>query len=696
MKSNVDHSTRTSVAAILLLGLVFICYANILNAPWYFDDLIRIVNNPAVHMSELTPSAVMASMDPAAGASHSRDAFFRPVAMLTFALNWYFTNGDVVGFHLVNILIHFLTTVVLYRTILALACTPQAARLSLGQARFVALLASALWAVHPIQTQAVTYVIQRTTSLAALFFISGIYAYLTGRLADSRGKRIAFFVLSAVCYLLAVGTKLNTAILPLSILLIDILFFQDLDSPGNRFKVFYRVALAGVVALVLGVGLLWYLKGNPLTSIIGAYQWRPFSLAERLMTEPRIVLYYLSQIVLPLPGRFAFMRDIPISRSWLEPAMTLSALVVLVLLIGVGIMAARRYKFLSLAILFFFLNHLVESSFLPLELMYEHRNYLPSMFLFAPLAILIAVGIERWRQSRRVLFGGLVAGTVLLLIMLGAATHMRNSLWASEKLFWEDVLVKAPGNARPYLQLAAYHEKQGNYDLALKLYARSLALYDPAPQRARAGAYNNMGTIFNRLNRKDAAIAHFQKALDVNPRHEIARYNLLFPLVASGRFDDALAHAEILLQKNPTHPYYLNSAGYILLLQGRLDSARRHLEKALVATPSATDVLINLGITMGRLGHYTEALALLSHARRLAPAQPTALMGLIEVHVRAGDATAADEYTDELVRRFPLDFYYPRFAGPSVGLTPYDADLIRPILAKHLRKFTVTNDQVRF
>jgi tetratricopeptide (TPR) repeat protein len=332
----------------------------------------------------------------------------------------------------------------------------------------------------------------------------------------------------------------------------------------------------------------------------------------------------------------------------------------------------------------------VESSFIPLELMYEHRNYLPSMFLFLPPAVLIARGIERWRGSRKILSAGLAAGTVLVLILLGTATHMRNSVWASEKRFWEDVLVKARGNARPFMELAAYHDKRGNHQLALKLYARSLDLYDPAPQRARAGAHNNMGTILNRLNHKAAAIGHFEQALAVNPRHEIARHNLLLPLIVTGRLDEARKHAEILIKQNPRHPYYLNSMGFILLRQGRLEGARRHLEEALVVTPSAPDVLINLGIAMGRLGHFREGLALLEHARRRAPAQPAAWLGLIEVQMRSGDVAAAYANTDLLIRRIPLDFYYPRIAGPPDGLTPYDAVLIRPVLADRLKVFPGT------
>ncbi len=685
MNSQEHPAIKRPLAVFLLLGLVFICYANTFKAPWYFDDHIRIVHNRAVQINTLTPAALMASIDPAAGASHSRDAFFRPVVMMSLAVNWYLSGGDIAGFHLVNILIHFLAALVLYLTIMALMRAPQAGRFSPDQRLEIALLASVLWAVHPIQTQAVTYIIQRSTSLAGMFFIAGIYGYVRGRQAGHRKQRIAFFGLGAVCYLLGLGSKLNTVILPLSCLLMEILFFQDLEDAQQRFKVLKWTAMAGLLAVVLGLGVLWMIKGDPLAPILSGYGGRPFTLPQRLMTEARIVVFYLSQLIFPSPDRLAFMHDVPISRSLLDPWTTLAATAALLLLLVIGLAAARRYKFLSLAILFFFLNHLIESSVIPLELLYEHRNYLPSMFLFLPLAVLIVRGLAHLRRARRLSYYALASATAVLIISLGTATYVRNGVWASQRVFWEDVLVKAPRNARPYIQLAAYHEKHGRYDLALKLYARSLELYDPAPQRSRATALNNMGTIFNRLHRKDAAIGHFQKALAVNPQHEIARHNLLFSLIATGRMAEARAQADILIRQNPTHPYYLNTAGYIRMKMGDLPGARKHLEKAAKLLPAHDNILVNLGLTMGRMADYAGALDLLERARGKSPGKPAPWLSLIEVSVRAGNQAAAVQYADQLIRQVPLGRYFSIMVESDNDLRPYDMEKIQPIVAARLK-----------
>ena len=312
------------------------------------------------------------------------------------------------------------------------------------------------------------------------------------------------------------------------------------------------------------------------------------------------------------------------------------------------------------------------------------------MFLFLPLAVGVVRGLAHFRRSRRLMFYGLAAGTVLLIMLLGTATYERNSVWASERAFWEDVLVKAPRNARPYLQLAAYYEKKGRDDLARKLYARSLDLYDPAPQRARADAYNNMGTIFNRLGQQGAAMDHFQKALAVNSRHEIARYNLLFTQLTIGRLAQASRHAGILIRQNPAHPYYLNAAGYICLKSDDLPAAREHFAKAVAILPASENILVNLGLTMGRMADYAEAIDLLKHAQRLAPVAPAPLLSLIEVNLRAGNESAAVQYADQLILEVPLDGYNAIMADNGGDLVPYDVDMIRPIVAARFKQFGVS------
>ncbi len=241
---------------------------------------------------------------------------------------------DVFGYHLVNISIHCLTSCLLYFTILNLLQTPNLRDRFQGNEPFIALLATALWALHPVQTQAVTYIVQRMASLATLFYLAGIYLYLKGRCVRAPGRRYLLFGLCLLCYLLAMGTKKNTVTLPAAWLLIEIVFYM---APGffKRTKI-KLMGAAVVIGLVLFYGLLlFYWQENPLSTIAAGYQQRPFTLTERLLTEFRVMVFYLSQLFYPVPQQFSIVHDFALSKSLVDPWTTTGALVIVCTLIPV-------------------------------------------------------------------------------------------------------------------------------------------------------------------------------------------------------------------------------------------------------------------------------------------------------------------------------------------------------------------------
>ena len=183
---------------------------------------------------------------------------------------------------------------------------------------------------------------------------------------------------------------------------------------------------------------------------------------QRLMTEPRIVVFYLSQIFYPIISRYSIEHDIAVSTSLLDPWSTLPGIILVLVLIGIGLSQMRKRPILSFAILFFFLNHVIESSIIPLELVFEHRNYLPSLFLFLPVAVAIKWLLDYYKKRNRSLAVILVAFVTILLILLGTGTYTRNRVWLTERTLWEDAAKKAPGSNRPLHNLAwAYYERIG-------------------------------------------------------------------------------------------------------------------------------------------------------------------------------------------------------------------------------------------
>ena len=277
---------RHWIAFVLLLLAVFLIYSNTFNASWHVDDYPNILSNTGLHLDKINQESVLKTFF-AHPDGRRHDSLYRPVACLTFALNWYFGKANVAGFHFVNTAIHFLTAFILYLTVLTLFKAPNLKNRFHANHQFVALLAATLWAVHPIQIQAVTYIVQRMASMAAMFYLLGIYCYLKGRMSSSPAIRGLLFAGCTVVYILALGSKENSAMFPLALLLLEVIFFQDPSRPLTSKKLFW-CAVAGVFFVAL-TGTLFFMQGQ-IFSFLKGYASRPFTVWERLLTEPRVLV----------------------------------------------------------------------------------------------------------------------------------------------------------------------------------------------------------------------------------------------------------------------------------------------------------------------------------------------------------------------------------------------------------------------
>ena len=299
--------------------------------------------------------------------------------MVTFAFNWFVGGSDVFGYHLVNIGLHCVSSILLFYTCLNLLSAPNLYDRFKENSHFIAFLATALWSLHPIHTQTITYIVQRMAILAALFYLSGIFFYLKARNAPSFGKKALFFGLGIVSYLLAVGSKQNAITLPLAWLLVEVVFYRPSGFwKQSRVRWIVITSVAGLAAFFVLV--LFYWQADPISAILSGYRLRPFTLSQRVLTEMRVLIFHLGQLCYPIPQQFSIMHDFTISTSLLTPWTTLGALIMIGTMIGGALFFQGWWPLLSFSMLFFFLGHSVESTILPLELVFEHRNYLPSVF----------------------------------------------------------------------------------------------------------------------------------------------------------------------------------------------------------------------------------------------------------------------------------------------------------------------------
>ena len=670
---------------VALFLLPILAYSNTLKSSWHLDDYATIVANTPLHLNDLSFESVYNSFFSRSG------NLFRPVSCLTFGLNWYIGKGQVAGFHMVNLGIHILTAFFLFTAIFNLYQSPRLRGDSHTHIFFIALLASVFWALNPVQTQAVTYIVQRMASLAAMFYVIAIYCYIKGRIINVKSRQKTYFAFCLISFLLALGSKENSITLPLSLFLLEIIFFQNMDDPKTRKKI---ILSSTVVSSILILSALIYFTLGDGVSLFNGYSKRSFTLSQRLMTESRIVILYISQLFYPSPLRLSIEHDIQISTSLFHPWTTLPAICLIISLIGLGLAGIRKRPVIGFSVLFFFLNHLIESSFLPLELIFEHRNYLPSLFCFWPIAVglIKLIGYYRIKQpSTCRILGGFV---VVLVILLAAGTYIRNISWATEKTLWEEAMQKAPGRARPAYNLAKYHyARQGRLDEALQLYRKSLNLDASTPAYSRAMALNGMASIYYSRKVPEKALQLCRRALKIYPEFESAAYNSVLALMKMGCWKEASSAIDRLLAGKHFRPGYLLLKGAILIRLNKGEKALGFLRQALKAAPNNRNVLMNLGIALSLSQQYRQAQWFFTRAIQVSPRDIRPYFYLIETGVKAGRADEIQENVAKLFSSFSVNAIISKLNSSfdDLYLIPPSIELVVPVV---YRNFIKTADEI--
>jgi tetratricopeptide (TPR) repeat protein len=553
----------------MLLGLwLLICaaYTSSLSATWHLDDITKIVRNQSVHIQTVNTETLVNTVF-----ADGSGRLYRPVPMLTFALNWYLSGSNVLSYHVVNMFIHCINATLLFLIVANLMQSPRmAGDCTQYEIYWIAFLTAAWWALNPVQTQAVTYIVQRMTSMAALFYLLGIYLYLRLKNAKPADTKMKWQAAIAGAYLLAILSKENAILFPLSILLIEVIFFRSPEPNRSRSK--YWITTLAIVLLVALIGTIYFsvVRGNPLQCVDQLYSDRPFTISQRLLTQPRVLLHYLSLLIYPLPSRLSLCHDISVSTSLFKPWTTLPSILITFAMVVWCIADYKKRPLIALAALFFFVNHLVESTILPLELVFEHRNYLPSGFLFLPIAFsLVRLRHKPFVDGRIGRY--LIAAAVCLPIgILCTWTFARNMVWHTERSLWENEIEKSPELARPYHNLAwgHYHPRQQYYE-ALALYEK--ALTKKANSRLEtASTHNNIGRIHYLMGNYNQALQSFQLAIDTYPGLKIAEYQFVRTLMQMERWQDALKKIDLLLVENNSNPSYRKLRRIVLSKLGQI------------------------------------------------------------------------------------------------------------------------------
>lgn len=244
---------------------------------------------------------------------------------------------------------------------------------------------------------------------------------------------------------------------------------------------------------------------------------------------------------------------------------------------------------------------------------------------------------------------------VLLLMVLGGGTYIRNMAWATEKSLWEDAVKKAPKSSRPYYRLADFYSESGRLDLSAALLQKGFSRRHHLPKQGRVLFYNNMGNIFRKKQEYEKAIQYFITALDIEPNFTTVRENLLLTLIESNKWDQAAEQVDILISKRTAHSFFLNLKGLIWVRQQRPAKAIPYFKKALRRAPDTRDFLVNLGVALSLTGAFDKADGFLKRANSLYPNDVLILLWLVENSLKAGWENTAGEYLDDLLATYGVD-----------------------------------------
>lgn len=594
-------------SAIVGLGLIIliltgVLYANTLNAGFFFDDNRSIVYNHDIRSLDL--------LLPNWFRLH-----YRFISRLTFFLNYQIGELNTFSYHVTNVIIHSLSALTVYGIALVLIANPfvnrpvnQSGNAHQNRRHLqVAFFVAALFAVHPVQTQAVSYLAQRDASLAGMFYFLSLLFYLL----SVRNRSWRLKVVSWMSFVLGLYSKMIVITLPIVILACAICFEEH-----QKARVWSLLKRAGPYLLIVGGMLtLYYALSGQAAVILKPERHVSHSRSEYFLTQFGVLCTYLRLMFLPYGQTLDY--DYPIQSN----LMGVSVLMPLMMLVLIGIFMVKLFKknrLLCFSIAWFFITISIESSIIPLsDVINEHRLYIPMMgfCLFVGWGFYLLMG--RQFQLYRILMVGILIACSLL-------TYRRNQLWASEPLFWQDVIAKAPAKVRPVINLANYYEDQGNCEEAIR-YALKAVEMDPGV----AQTYDILGLCHAKMGNRQKAVTYFNKAIAVNKEYVKAYNNLA---VVYDQMNNLKSEIEILKQairiKPDYHAAHAN-LGIAYGKSGKYKEAVQSLEKAIQLNPADKKSLFNLGVVYSKLGDFNNARNQMNQLGHLDPAQRDRLKAII-------------------------------------------------------------------
>ena len=484
---------HTIFSLIIIWAIGFIIYSNSFRGDFQFDDYTTIVSNP--YIKNIYRSHELFTYSP-----------LRFISNFTFTINYYLGKNNVFGYHLVNFSIHAVNAALIFILIRLLIQTPFIVRENKLFLLVVALICSLLFISHPIQTQAVNYISQRSILLAAMFYLL-VLILLTKAHLDQiyTRKRSIFYLLAILAFPIALLTKEIIFTLPVAILMINIFFFtKKVRISYNNIAIFLPFALIS--------GLIVFLLHQSLFDT-------PIPRLHYFLTQIGVLKTYIRLLVLPFNLHLDY--NYPITTSFFN-LHTIFSLLFLLLIISGGFFMFNKNRFISFGIFLFFLTLTIESSFIPLnDVIFEHRLYLPSVSFFMVIAGILQIITNKIHRNSTISVKLLWSIIVIILVIYTRITYQRNNIWNSDYTLWLDSALKSPYKARPHDGLGVAYLKKNKLKEAADQFQIAVFLDNDYFR-----AYNNLGVLYEYDGKLEVAEAFYRKSIEKAIHNSASTRNL--------------------------------------------------------------------------------------------------------------------------------------------------------------------------
>jgi protein O-mannosyl-transferase len=620
---------------ILLTFLVILAYGNTLQHSFHFDDIPSILEKPWIRGLDKIPDFIF---------SYSQ----RPLVILSFNINYAISGFNEWSYHVFNITCHLLVVFLVYRLgKLIVFHTPQGTTSYVNASNQIPFLTATIFAIHPLNTQAVTYISSRSSIMATIFYLATIIIFFEGQhKAKEKKTDISYFYVVTAVIFFVVGFLCKLIIISLpAILFVYHYYFISEKNLKKWTNEQWRFILGAVGIIILVFIYRIYGHGLLRASMVEVTTWDYFK------TQIGVIPFeYFRKMIFPF--NLTIDSGFPIIQHWRSPILIsgiifLGIFSFLWLKLSAVKIQSKKYYLEAFGLIWILITLSPTSSFVPLlDMTSEHRTYLPLVGLSLVLASIlirfqifikqsIEVNTSCLYRSKKILMAPVIFILLILLSFL-VGTIDRNKVWKDEVTLWADAKHKAPFIVRPYNNLGEAYDKIGKYDLAIAEFEAALRI-----NPNYFFALSNLGNVYGKKKQYAQTIIYTKQALEKNPNYAPGHYNLAKALHITGKPEKAMASYRSAVKYNPYFEEAFFNLGFLALEQKQFIEAISSFKNFLKMQPKHPKAHFGLGTVYAMMGNHGEAKQYYKNAIAYDPEFLSPYINLANLHMASGNAIEA-------------------------------------------------------